>query len=211
MSFWRSDPSNQKENSSSLINSLCFVLVGLGNPGEKYALNRHNIGFMAVDAIAAAYHFPPFKMKFSAAISEGTIGSHKVILCKPMTYMNLSGQSVGELMRFYKIPATQAYVVHDDLDLELGKVKLKIGGGNGGHNGLKSLDQHIGKEYWRVRLGIGHPGHRDAVTSYVLGNFAKSDEAWLQRVLAAIEDHADCLFGADPGVWLTRITQGLRQ
>ena len=187
-----------------------WLLVGLGNLGEKYTLNRHNIGFMAVDAIAAAYHFPAFKIKFSATISEGIIGSHKVILCKPMTYMNLSGQSVGELMRFYKIPPAQVYVVHDDLDLEPGKVKLKIGGGNGGHNGLKSLDQHIGKEYWRVRLGIGHPGHRDAVSSYVLGNFSKSDQAWLCPVLSAIRDYADCLFGADPGVWLSQIAQSLR-
>jgi PTH1 family peptidyl-tRNA hydrolase len=210
MSFWKSDPSNQKTSPASLMPALCFVLVGLGNPGEKYALNRHNIGFMAVDAIAAAYHFPPFKMKFSAAISEGTIGPHKVILCKPMTYMNLSGQSVGELIRFYKIPPAQVYVVHDDLDLEPGQVKLKIGGGHGGHNGLKSLDQHIGKEYWRVRLGIGHPGHRDAVTPYVLGNFTKSDEGWLGEVLSAIEGYADCLFGADPGVWLSRIATSLK-
>lgn len=192
-----------------------FVLVGLGNPGEKYSLNRHNIGFMAIDSIATAYPFPPFKMKFSAAVAEGVIGSHKVILCKPMTYMNLSGRAVGELSRFYKIPPAHVYVIHDDLDLEPGKIKLKQGGSNGGHNGLESLDQHIGKDYWRVRLGIGHPGrplaHRDAVTNYVLGNFSSTDESWLIDVLSALSQEAETLFGTDPGVWLTKIAQKRRQ
>jgi PTH1 family peptidyl-tRNA hydrolase len=191
-----------------------FVLVGLGNPGEKYALNRHNIGFMAVDSFAAAYHFSPFKMKFSAAISEGTIGNYKVLLCKPLTYMNLSGQSIGDLIRFYKIPPAHVYVVHDDLDLEPGQIKMKIGGGNGGHNGLKSLDQHIGKEYWRVRLGIGHPGHslyKDGVADYVLSNFSKQDEGWLISILRAITEEGETLFAGDPGVWLTKISANLRR
>ncbi|MDF3034169.1 MAG: aminoacyl-tRNA hydrolase [Alphaproteobacteria bacterium] len=183
-----------------------FVLVGLGNPGQKYALNRHNIGFMAVDSLAAAYHFPPFKIKFSAMVSEGTIGRHKVLLCKPMTYMNLSGQPAGDLIRFYKIPPASVYVVHDDLDLEPGQIKLKIGGGNGGHNGLKSLDQHISQGYWRVRLGIGHPGRtslqKDRVTDYVLSNFSRNDEEWLTSVLRAITEEADTLFGCDPGAGL---------
>jgi PTH1 family peptidyl-tRNA hydrolase len=187
-----------------------FVLVGLGNPGEKYAFNRHNIGFMAIDAIAATYSFPPYKIKFSAALSEGMIGPHKVMLCKPMTYMNLSGQPVGDLIRFYKIDSRQVYVIHDDLDLDPGKIKLKIGGGSGGHNGLGSLDQHVGKDYWRVRLGIGHPGHRDAVTPYVLGNFSRSDETWLSSVLRAVADEAVTLLGAEPGAWLTKIAQALR-
>jgi len=192
-----------------------YVLVGLGNPGEKYALNRHNIGFMAVDSIAATYKFPPFKVKFSAVLSEGTIGKHKVILYKPMTYMNLSGQSVGELIRFYKVSPNCVYVIHDDLDLEMGKIKLKIGGGSGGHNGLKSLDQNIGKEYWRVRLGIGHPGRssarEDIVTQYVLSNFSRHDEEWLISVLRAVTEEAGTLFGADPGVWLTKIAENLRR
>lgn len=192
-----------------------FVLVGLGNPGEKYAFNRHNIGFMALDSLAATYHFPPFKIKFSAAVSEGTIGDHKVILCKPMTYMNLSGQPVGDLTRFYKILPANVYVIHDDLDLEPGQIKVKMGGGNGGHNGLKSLDQHIGKEYWRVRLGIGHPGrssvHKDMVADYVLSNFSRNDEDWLAGVLRAITEEADTLFASDPGVWLTKIAQNLRR
>jgi PTH1 family peptidyl-tRNA hydrolase len=192
-----------------------YVLVGLGNPGGKYVLNRHNIGFMAIDVIASAYQFPPFKMKFSAMISEGTIGDHKVLLCKPLTYMNRSGQPVGDVIRFYKVSSDHIYVIHDDLDLEPGQIKVKMGGGNGGHNGLKSLDQHIGKDYWRLRLGIGHPGRpvsgEDMVTNYVLGNFAKSDEEWLTGLLSAIADEADSLFGTDPGVWLTKIAGNLRR
>jgi len=192
-----------------------YVLIGLGNPGAKYALNRHNIGFMAVDSIADAYRFPPFKLKFSAMISEGTIGEHRVILCKPMTYMNLSGQSVGELLRFHKIAPDHVYVIHDDLDLETGRIKLKIGGGNGGHNGLKSLDQHIGKEYWRVRLGIGHPGHssrgEEIVANYVLSNFNRNDESWLKSILRAVCEEADSLFGSHPGEWLTRVSENLRR
>lgn len=192
-----------------------YVLVGLGNPGEKYALNRHNIGFMAVDSLATAYHFPPFKIKFSAAVSEGVIGDHKVILCKPMTYMNLSGQPVRDLIHFYKIPLDHVYTIHDDLDLEPGKIKVKVGGGSGGHNGLRSLDQNIGKDYWRVRLGIGHPGRspvrEDLVTHYVLSNFSHNDEEWLGGVLRAITEEADTLFGSDPGVWLTKIAQNLRR
>lgn len=192
-----------------------YVLVGLGNPGQKYALNRHNIGFMAIDSIAATYNFPPFKTKFSASLSEGSIGDHKVILCKPMTYMNLSGQPVSDLIRFYKVTPNCVYVVHDDLDLETGKIKLKIGGGSGGHNGLKSLDQYIGKEYWRVRLGIGHPGRspnrEDLVSYYVLSNFSRHDEDWLISVLRAVTEEVDTLFESDPGVWLTRIAENLKR
>lgn len=186
-----------------------FVLVGLGNPGAKYALNRHNIGFMAIDTIADSYRFPPFKSKFSAMLSEGMIGEHKVVLCKPMTFMNLSGQSVGELIRYYKVTPDQVYVIHDDLDLEPGLIKVKIGGGNGGHNGLKSLDQHLGKDYWRVRLGIGHPGKSagstDLIASYVLSNFSHSDEDWLTDILRIICEEADSLFGSDPAAWLNKI------
>ena len=192
-----------------------YVLVGLGNPGAKYALNRHNIGFMAVDSIAATYSFPPFKIKSSIALSEGTIGDHKVILCKPLTYMNLSGQPVRDLIQFYKIPLDHMYVIHDDLDLEPGKIKVKMGGGNGGHNGLKSLDQSLGKDYWRVRLGIGHPGRvqnrEELVTNYVLSNFSRNDEEWLVSILRAVSEETDSLFGTDPGVWLTKIAENLRR
>lgn len=191
-----------------------YVLIGLGNPGKKYESNRHNIGFMIVDALASAYHFSPFKEKFSAAISEGTIGAHKVILCKPLTYMNKSGQSVQQLMSFYKIPLNHVYTVHDDLDLEPGKIKVKCGGGHGGHNGLRSLDQHIGQDYWRIRLGIGHPGrsshHQDLVAHYVLSDFSRQDENWLSSMQHAIAKEAASLFGAEPGVWLTKIAQALK-
>ena len=182
-----------------------ILLVGLGNPGEKYQSNRHNVGFMAIDQIARDYHFPPFKSKFSAQISEGQIGDTKVILCKPMTYMNLSGTAVGQVSRFYKIPPEHTYVFHDELDIDPEKVKVKIGGGNGGHNGLASLDQHLGKEYWRVRIGIGHPGHRDAVTPYVLGDFKKADRDWLEPLLWALSAELPTLFMEDHGAYLTKI------
>ena len=195
-----------------------FVLAGLGNPGSRYASNRHNIGFMAIDAIAAAYDFPPFKTRFNALVAEGVINAHKVLLCKPVTFMNRSGQAVGELLRFYKISLQQLYVIHDDLDLPPGRIKFKSGGGSGGHNGLASLDQHIGKDYWRVRLGIGHPGrsedqspsHRDAVSTYVLSDFSHHEKESVTYMLAAIVREAGTLFGSDPGIWLTRIAQNLK-
>jgi PTH1 family peptidyl-tRNA hydrolase len=182
-----------------------YVIVGLGNPGSKHALNRHNIGFMVIDTIAQSHNFSPFKSKFSAEIAEGQLGTHKVILCKPMTYMNLSGRSVQELIRFYKVPPHQVYVFHDDLDLQPGVIKVKQGGGSGGHNGLTSLDQSISRNYWRVRLGIGHPGHRDGVSSYVLGNFRESDQDWLVPMLGIIADEIPSLLGQDPGKWLTTV------
>lgn len=187
-----------------------FVLVGLGNPGAQYAMNRHNIGFMLIDTIAESYNFSPFKNKFSSLIAEGQIGSNKVILCKPLTYMNLSGQAVGPLMRFYKIPSQSVYVAHDDLDLPPGKIKLKLGGGSGGHNGLTSLDQHITKDYWRLRMGIGHPGHKDAVSSYVLSNFSGSEQDWLIPTLSGITSMADSLFGVEPSLWLNQLNEKLK-
>lgn len=182
-----------------------YLVAGLGNPGSQYSLNRHNIGFMAIDVIAQQYNFPPFKTKFNAHISEGRIGKRRIILCKPLTYMNLSGRSIAELARFYKIPSDHLYVLHDDLDLLPGKVKVKKGGGHGGHNGLKSIDACFGQEYWRLRLGIGHPGVKDAVSGYVLSNFKPSDEEWLTDLLVAIAAEIDTLFDSDPGQWLTRV------
>lgn len=182
-----------------------FIVAGLGNPGSQYSLNRHNIGFMAIDVIAEQYNFPPFKTKFSAHISEGKIGNHRVILCKPITFMNLSGRPIAELAKFYKIPLDHLYVLHDDLDLLPGKIKVKKGGGHGGHNGLRSIDACLGQEYWRLRLGIGHPGFKDAVSGYVLSNFKSSDEEWLTDLLAAVAAEIDTLFGSDPGQWLTRV------
>lgn len=158
------------------------LLVGLGNPGASYAGNRHNIGFMALDAIHARHGFSPWRSRFSADISEGRIGDHKVLLAKPNTFMNLSGQAVGEIARFYKLEPGDVTAVHDELDLEPGRTRIKVGGGHGGHNGLKSLDAHLGKDYRRIRLGIGHPGHKGLVSGYVLKDFPKADEPWVEAV-----------------------------
>ena len=165
------------------------LFVGLGNPGLKYSQNRHNIGFMAVDRIAQS-GFSPWKPKFQGVVSEGRLGSERVVLLKPATFMNLSGQCVGEAMRFFKLSPSDVTVFHDELDLAPGKVRLKTGGGHAGHNGLRSLHQHIGPEYHRVRLGIGHPGHKDRVARYVLSDFAKAEAAWLDNLLRGIEDGA---------------------
>ena len=173
------------------------IFVGLGNPGAKYARNRHNIGFMALDQIAEKNGFSPWKAKFQGQISEGRLGPEKVILLKPDTFMNLSGQSVGEAMRFFKLEPTDITVFHDELDLAPGKCRVKNSGGHAGHNGLRSLHQHIGADYQRVRLGIGHPGHKDAVASYVLHDFAKADQVWLAELLSGIADGAGKLAQAD--------------
>lgn len=170
-----------------------LLLVGLGNPGAKYERNRHNIGFMAVDEIIRRHSFGPEREKFSARLSEGRLGATKAIVLKPQTFMNLSGQAVGEAMRFFKLAPGDVVVFHDDLDLAPGKVKVKQGGGHGGHNGLRSLDAHIGTEYWRVRLGIGHPGHKDRVTSYVLGDFSTTERDWLDPLLDGVADAAPAL------------------
>ena len=164
------------------------LLVGLGNPGAKYAGNRHNIGFMAVDRVAADHGFAPWRSKFQGQISEGRFGSDKVVLLKPETFMNLSGQSVGEAMRFHKLEPADVVVFHDEIDLAPGKVRLKSGGGHAGHNGLRSIHGHIGADYDRVRLGVGHPGHKDAVPGYVLRDFPKADQDWLDDVLRGISD-----------------------
>lgn len=169
------------------------LIVGLGNPGDQYRHHRHNIGFMAVDAIAKRHNFSPFRSKFNGLIAEGTIEGERFLLLKPQTFMNRSGDSVGAAMKFYKLAPGDITVIYDELDLPPGKVKVKTGGGNGGHNGLRSIDPVIGKEYQRVRLGIGHPGHKDRVTNHVLGNFAKADAGWLEQLLDAIADNAALL------------------
>ncbi len=173
------------------------LFVGLGNPGAKYAGHRHNIGFMAVDRIAADHGFAPWRSRFSGALSEGRLGSEKVVLLKPQTFMNLSGQSVGEAMRFFKLVPADVIVFHDELDLAPGKVRVKQGGGHAGHNGLRSLHQHLGDGYGRVRLGIGHPGHKDLVSGYVLHDFAKADQDWLDDVLRGVSDGAPALADGD--------------
>jgi PTH1 family peptidyl-tRNA hydrolase len=166
------------------------LIVGLGNPGAKYARNRHNIGFMALDRIAEDHGFSPWKTKHQGLVSEGRFGSERAVLLKPETFMNLSGQSVQAAMRFYKIDPADVIVLHDEIDLAPAKVKCKTGGGHAGHNGLRSIHAHIGPDYDRVRLGVGHPGHKDAVPGYVLRDFAKADENWLDDVLRGISDGA---------------------
>ncbi|MCE8515954.1 aminoacyl-tRNA hydrolase [Ruegeria pomeroyi] len=173
------------------------LFVGLGNPGAKYARNRHNIGFMALDRIAEDHGFGPWRAKFQGQIAEGRLGSEKVLLLKPETFMNRSGQSVGEAMRFYKLDSTDITVLHDELDLAPGKVKVKAGGGHAGHNGLRSIHDHIGAAYDRVRLGIGHPGRKEAVAGYVLHDFARADEDWLDNVLRGVSDGAPHLAAGD--------------
>ncbi len=176
-----------------------FLLVGLGNPGPRYALNRHNVGFLAVDAVHRRHGFGPWRQKFSAEIAEGTLGGERTILVKPLTYMNESGRSVGEIARFHKLAPADVVVIHDELDLPPGKVRLKVGGGHGGHNGLRSLTAHIGDAYRRLRIGIGHPGDKAMVHTYVLHDFAKADAAWLDPLLDAIAAEAPLLAeGKDP-------------
>lgn len=173
------------------------LFVGLGNPGAQYAQNRHNIGFMALDRIAEDHGFSPWKARFQAQVSEGRLGGDKLVLLKPQTFMNLSGQAVGEAMRYLKLSPADVVVFHDELDLAPGKLRLKEGGGHAGHNGLRSIHQHIGEAYHRVRLGIGHPGHKDRVAGYVLHDFAKADEEWLDDLLRGISDGADALAAGD--------------
>ncbi|NND21536.1 MAG: aminoacyl-tRNA hydrolase [Silicimonas sp.] len=175
------------------------LFVGLGNPGAKYAQNRHNIGFMAVDRIASDHGFGPWRSKFQGSVSEGQLGGEKVILLKPETFMNLSGQSVGEAVRFYKLDLTDVVVFHDEIDLAPGKLRAKSGGGHAGHNGLRSLHAHLGDGYARVRMGVGHPGHKDAVPTYVLKDFPKADHDWLDDLLRGISDGAADLAKGDTG------------
>ncbi|MEA1651574.1 aminoacyl-tRNA hydrolase [Nitrospirillum sp. BR 11164] len=181
------------------------LVVGLGNPGPEYAHHRHNVGFMAVDEIAHRHRFGPWKKRFQGLITEGQIGPEKVYLLKPQTFMNLSGQSVGEAMRFYKMTPDQVIVLHDELDLPPGKLRAKKGGGHGGHNGLRSIDDHIGKDYWRVRLGIGHPGDKNLVHGWVLSNFAKADQAWLVPFLDAVVGDFSLMTEGEPEKFQSRV------
>ena len=182
------------------------MFVGLGNPGPKYAATRHNIGFMVVDRIADDHGFSPWRTKFQGSITEGTLGAEKILLLKPETFMNLSGQSVGEAARFYKIAPSDIVVFHDEIDLSPGKVKCKSGGGHAGHNGLRSLHAHIGADYDRVRLGVGHPGHKDAVPGYVLRDFPKADQGWLEDVLSGVSNGAAELAKGDTGRFMNAVS-----
>jgi PTH1 family peptidyl-tRNA hydrolase len=171
--------------------------VGLGNPGAEYALHRHNVGFMAVDAIAETYGFDPWKKQFRGWSSLGRIGLERILLLKPATFMNDSGLSVGDAARFYKLEPANVTAFHDELDLAPFKVKVKTGGGAAGHNGLRSMDAHLGQDYRRVRLGIGHPGHKDRVTGYVLGPYAKAEMDDLVDMLGAVAAEAPKLAAGD--------------
>lgn len=186
------------------------LLVGLGNPGSKYERNRHNIGFMAVDEIVRRHGFGPWKSKFQGQVSEGRLDGKKVMVLKPETFMNESGRAVGEAARYYKLSPGMVIVLHDELDLAPGKTRMKRGGGHAGHNGLRSIDAHFSKDYWRIRLGIGHPGEKSKVHSYVLNDFAKS-ETWVTPLIDAVSDAAVHLAEPDDSRFMTRVallTQG---
>ena len=181
------------------------LIVGLGNPGPKYARNRHNIGFMALDRIARDHGFPEWRSKHQGSVSEGRFGSERVVLLKPETFMNKSGDSVGAAMRFFKLEPEDIVVFHDEIDLAPGKVRWKVGGGHAGHNGLRSLHAHVGDAYARVRLGVGHPGRKEAVPAYVLHDFPKADDAWLDDVLRGCADGAPHLAAGDGGKFMNAV------
>lgn len=186
-----------------------LLIAGLGNPGAKYQDNRHNIGFKAVDAIHRRHNFSPWSKKFKSEIAEGDLGDGKVLLIKPQTFMNLSGEAIGDAMRFYKLTPADLVVIYDELDLPAGKARLKTGGGHGGHNGIKSIDAHCGKEYRRLRLGIGHPGVKDLVHNHVLGDFAKADQSWLDPLLDALSDNANMLVRGEDSQLMNKLALAL--
>lgn len=181
------------------------LIVGLGNPGEKYQKNRHNIGFLAVEEIARRNGFPPFRDKFKGLISDGSIGGERVLILKPQTFMNSSGESVEAVAQFYKLTPADITVVYDEIDLVPGKSRIKRGGGTGGHNGLRSIDPRIGPDYRRIRLGVGHPGHKDAVMPWVLGDFSKSDLVWLEPLLGTLADNADLIIKGDDNALMNKL------
>lgn len=187
-----------------------WLFVGLGNPGQKYAGNRHNIGFMAVDEIVRRHSFSSYSKKFQGELSTGQIGDSKVVVLKPQTFMNLSGTSVQAAMAFYKIAPENVVVFYDELDLPPGKSRAKKGGGSGGHNGIKSIDQNIGQDYWRVRLGIGHPGRPEMVSGYVLNDFAKADAPWLEALFDEIAREAPLIIDGKIDLMMTRVAEAMR-
>ena len=183
-----------------------LLLVGLGNPEPRYARHRHNLGFMAVEAIAEAHHFGAWRTRFSSLICEGALGGTRVLLQKPQTYVNRSGYAVAEAMRFFKLSVQDLVVIHDEIDLAPGKLRIKAGGGVAGHNGLRSIAEQLGsRDFKRVRVGIGHPGHKELVTGHVLGNFAAEDKEWLEPLLAALADAAPLLAAGDDAGCMNKI------
>ena len=189
---------------------MTHLLIGLGNPGVSYAGNRHNVGFMTVDRIIADYNLAKPCLKFGGAVSEGMIGETKVFAFKPLGYMNISGMPVGEIMRFYKIPLENVIVFHDDLDLQLGKLRVKRGGSSGGHNGLRSLDAHLGADYMRVRIGIGHPGDKNLVSDYVLSDFRKEEWTIVENIVGETSRHLALLLAGDEAGFMTKVSLALK-
>ncbi len=183
------------------------IFAGLGNPGATHALHRHNVGFMAADAVHASWRFDKWRVRFQGFASEGVVGGEKLLLLKPATFMNDSGRSVGEALRFFKLGSDALTVFYDELDLAPGKVRVKTGGGAAGHNGIRSIDAHVGAEYRRVRLGIGHPGHKDRVTGHVLGNFAKADHDWLADMLGAVAAELPWLVAGDDARFMNEVAR----
>ncbi|MFE1600940.1 aminoacyl-tRNA hydrolase [Methylobacterium sp. ID0610] len=186
------------------------LFVGLGNPGSRYAGNRHNIGFMALDAVARRHRAAPWRRKFQGEASEAVLGTERVLLLKPETYMNESGRAVAEAQRFYKIALEDVVVFHDELDLAPAKLRVKRGGGNAGHNGLRSITALCGNEYWRVRLGIGHPGDKALVHAYVLNDFAKAERPWVDDLCDAIADHAAVLAAGEDANFQNKVHLALQ-
>ena len=182
-----------------------LLIVGLGNPGAQYQRNRHNIGFMAVEAIARDYRYPPLRARFQGLIADGQIGESRAALLLPQTYMNDSGLSVGAAMRFYKLDLKAIVVLHDELDLAAGKCRVKVGGGNAGQNGLRSITAHVGNDYKRVRLGIGHPGVKERVHGHVLGDFAKSEMGWVEALCDAVARHAGLLARGEDATFQNKV------
>ena len=181
------------------------LLVGLGNPGREYAYNRHNVGFMALDEIVRRYGFAPWRRRFQGQVAEGRIAGERVLALKPETYMNESGRAVGEAMRFYKLKPADLVVIYDELDLPPGKARLKSGGSTAGHRGLRSIEPQVGKDFRRLRLGIGHPGAREKVNGYVLHDFAKADRDWLEPLLEAVAEHAPLLASGEDSTFMNRV------
>jgi PTH1 family peptidyl-tRNA hydrolase len=186
------------------------ILVGLGNPGEKYERNRHNVGFEALNAIAERYDAPQWRKRFQGMACEVDIGRQRYLLLKPTTYMNESGRSVSEAVRFYKMSSADVIVFHDEIDLEPGKLRVKFGGGHAGHNGLKSISVHIGNDYQRVRIGVGHPGNREAVAHYVLHDFARADRGWLDPLLTAIAQGLPSLLNGQDAKFMNDVGRAAR-
>ena len=182
-----------------------FIVAGLGNPGPRHAGNRHNFGFLAADEIASRYHLGPWRLRFQAQVAEGQINGTKVLCLKPETFMNESGRAVGEALRFFKLPTEQVIVLHDEIDLAPGKIRVKRNGGAGGNNGLRSIDAHIGKDYWRVRLGVGHPGDKNLVQHHVLRDFDKAEIPMVEKLTRAVADEFPRLLEGDDAGFMSRV------